>query len=498
MSEEVNTENQAEENKLVAERRAKLDKAREKGNAFPNSFRRTAYASELQKQYGEAEKQVLEEKGEVFSVAGRIMAMRGPFIVLQEVSGRIQAYVDKKKLPDELAADIKTWDIGDIIGVTGPLNKSGKGDLYIYIDSAELLTKSLRPLPDKHKGLVDTESRYRQRYVDLIVNEKSRNVFITRSKIIEAIRQFMIQRDFLEVETPMMQVIPGGAAAKPFETYHNALDLPMYLRIAPELYLKRLTVGGMERVFEINRNFRNEGLSTRHNPEFTMLEFYWAYADYRDLMGLTEDMFRYVANTVLGSTTITYQGQAFDLAQPFTRISVLDSILYYNPELSADNLTTLEAATTVAENLGIPLKDSYGLGKIQIEIFEKTVEDRLEHPTFITHYPAEVSPLARRSDDDPFVTDRFEFFVGGREVANGFSELNDAEDQAERFMAQVADKDAGDDEAMHYDADYITALEYGLPPTAGEGIGIDRLVMFLTDQSSIKDVLLFPHMRPQS
>jgi lysyl-tRNA synthetase class 2 len=497
MSKEVNTENQAEENKLVAERRAKLDKVREKGNAFPNSFRRTAYASELQQQYGETEKQILEEKGEVFSVAGRIMAMRGPFIVLQEMSGRIQAYVDKKKLSAELATDIKTWDIGDIIGVTGPLNKSGKGDLYIYITYAELLTKSLRPLPDKHKGLVDTESRYRQRYVDLIVNEQSRNVFITRSKIIEAIRQFMIQRDFLEVETPMMQVIPGGAAAKPFETYHNALDLPMYLRIAPELYLKRLTVGGMERVFEINRNFRNEGLSTRHNPEFTMLEFYWAYADYRDLMGLTEEMFRYVATTVLGSTTITYQGQVFDLAKPFSRISVFDSILHYNPDLSADDLTTLDSASRVANALGIPLKDSYGLGKIQIEIFEKTVEDRLEAPTFITHYPAEVSPLARRSDDNPFVTDRFEFFVGGREVANGFSELNDAEDQAQRFMAQVADKDAGDDEAMHYDADYITALEYGLPPTAGEGIGIDRLVMFLTDQSSIKDVLLFPHMRPQ-
>jgi lysyl-tRNA synthetase class 2 len=356
----------------------------------------------------------------------------------------------------------------------------------------------LRPLPDKHKGLVDTESRYRQRYVDLIVNEDSRNVFIMRSKIIEAIRQFMIKRDFLEVETPMMQVIPGGAAAKPFETYHNALDLPMYLRIAPELYLKRLTVGGMERVFEINRNFRNEGLSTRHNPEFTMLEFYWAYADYRDLMDLTEEMFRHVANSVLGSTTITYQEQEFDLAKPFDRISVFDSILHYNPKLKASDLDTLEAATKVAEDLGIPLKDSYGLGKVQIEIFEKTVEDQLEKPTFITQYPAEVSPLARRNDDDSFVTDRFEFFVGGREVANGFSELNDSEDQAERFMAQVADKDAGDDEAMHYDADYVTALEYGLPPTAGEGIGIDRLVMFLTDQSSIKDVLLFPHMRPQS
>ena len=390
---DYNVTSTEDDNKLVAERRAKLDNIRANGNAFPNSFRRTAFAADLQQQYGECEKAELEEKGEVFSIAGRIMAMRGPFIVVQDVSGRVQAYVDKKKLPEALAAAIKTWDIGDIIGATGALNKSGKGDLYIYIDTAELLTKALRPLPDKHKGLVDTESRYRQRYVDLIVNEESRDVFIKRSKIIEAIRQFMIAKDFLEVETPMMQVIPGGATAKPFETYHNALDLPMYLRIAPELYLKRLTVGGLERVFEINRNFRNEGLSTRHNPEFTMLEFYWAYADYNDLMDLTEEMFRHVTSTVMASTLVTYQGEEYDLGQPFLRISVFDSILHYNPEITADDINTLEAATKVAENLGIPLKDSYGLGKVQIEIFEKTVEDRLAQPTFITQYPAEVSPL---------------------------------------------------------------------------------------------------------
>ena len=488
-----------DENKLIAERRGKLAKIRENcpANGHPNKFDRKHYAADLQAQHGEKDKETLETETAEYSIAGRVMAKRGPFLVLQDMTGRIQAYAHKT-----VQKDIKerwgTLDIGDIIGVTGTMHMSGKGDLYVNMDKYELLTKSLRPLPEKFHGLSDVETKYRQRYVDLIINEDTRNTFKVRSKIVDGIRKFLTDRDFMEVETPMLQTIPGGASAKPFETFHNALDIQMYMRIAPELYLKRLTVGGMERVFEINRNFRNEGLSTRHNPEFTMLEFYWAYADYRDLMGLTEDMFRYVANTVLGSTTIIYQGQEFDLAQPFTRISVFDSILHYNPELTTDNLTTLAAATKVAENLGIPLKDSYGLGKIQIEIFEKTVEDRLEEPTFITHYPAEVSPLARRNDDDPFVTDRFEFFVGGREVANGFSELNDAEDQAERFMAQVADKDAGDDEAMHYDADYVTALEYGLPPTAGEGIGIDRLVMFLTDQSSIKDVLLFPHMRPQS
>lgn len=432
------------------------------------------------------------------------MAKRGPFLVLQDVAGRIQLYIDKSHAQAE---EIKSWDIGDIVGAAGPVHKSGKGDLYVLIETAQLLTKSLRPLPDKWHGLSDTEMRYRQRYVDLIVNDDVKRVFRTRSLVIEAIREYLTARHFLEVETPMMQVIPGGATAKPFVTHHNALDQRMYLRIAPELYLKRLVVGGFDKVFEINRNFRNEGLSTRHNPEFTMLEFYEAYADYRDLMDHTENMLRHVAHRALGSAQFcnTVRNEAgeiieqtdFDFDKPFTRLSVFHSILHFNPDIAAEQLSTLEGARAIAEKLGIPLKPSYGLGKVQIEIFEKTVEHRLIQPTFITEYPTEVSPLARRNDDNPFITDRFEFFVGGREIANGFSELNDAEDQAERFRKQVAEKDAGDEEAMHYDADYITALEYGLPPTAGEGIGIDRLVMLLTDSPSIRDVVLFPHMRPQ-
>ena len=498
----------AEENKLVAERRGKLAAKREQGQAFPNNFRRDAYANDLQQQYGELSKEELTEAAKVFAIGGRIMAKRGPFIVLQDMSGRIQMYVDKKRLPEALTAEIKTWDIGDIVGCKGELHKSGKGDLYIYADEAALLTKSLRPLPDKHHGLNDQETRYRQRYIDLIMSEDSRNVFKVRSKMISFMRNYFEQQDFVEAETPMMQTIPGGATARPFVTHHNALDMDMYLRIAPELYLKRLVVGGFERVFEINRNFRNEGLSTRHNPEFTMVEFYQAYADYNDLMNLTEDMLRKMAHSVLGTTTLTNtvrdaDGEVvsvseYDLSQPFQRLSVLESILHYNSDISASDLATVEAASALCERLDIPTKPSYGLGKLQIEIFEKMVETKLDQPTFITQYPTEVSPLARRSDDDPFVTDRFEFFVGGREIANGFSELNDPEDQAERFKAQVAEKDAGDDEAMHFDEDYITALEYGLPPTAGEGIGIDRLVMLFTDQPSIRDVLLFPHMRPQA
>ena len=497
-NETSNPEVAQDDNKLIAERRAKLAQRREQGNPFPNDFRRDSYAQDLQDQYGEEDKPALEEKALPVKVAGRIIRNRGAFIEIQDVSGRIQLYVNRKALAPEQLADIKTWDLGDIVGAFGTLQKSGKGDLFVDMQEPQLLTKALRPLPDKHHGLSDQEMRYRQRYVDLIVNDESRNTFRKRTQIVEAIRQFLIRHEFMEVETPMMQVIPGGASAKPFVTYHNALDLEMFLRIAPELYLKRLVVGGFERVFEINRNFRNEGLSTRHNPEFTMLEFYWAYADYEDLMNLTEAMLREVAADVLGSTQVHYQGKDYDLAQPFERISVFDSILHYNPEIKAEELADEAGARAIAKGLGIPMKDSWGLGKVQIEIFEKTVEDRLDAPTFITQYPAEVSPLSRRNDADPFVTDRFEFFVGGREVANGFSELNDAEDQAERFMAQVAEKDAGDDEAMHYDEDYVTALEYGLPPTAGEGIGIDRLVMFLTDSASIRDVLLFPHMRPET
>jgi len=482
-----------DENRLIAERRAKLDTLKEAGNAYPNKFRRDTYAQDLFEQYGEKTKEELAELAITVSIAGRVMLNRGAFGVVQDMTGRIQFYVNKAARPFA-----KSLDLGDIIGVTGILHKSGKGDLYVDLGEYQLLTKSLRPLPDKHKGLQDTEMRYRQRYVDLITNEESRRVFAIRSKMVAGIRNFLVERRFVEVETPMLQVIPGGATARPFITHHNALGRDMFLRIAPELYLKRLVVGGIERVFEINRSYRNEGLSTRHNPEFTMLEFYQAYADYNDLMDLTEELMRKLATDVLGSTTINYQGSEYDLSQPFTRISVFDSILAYNPDLSAADIDNEESARAVAKALHIPLKDGYGLGKVQIEIFEKTVEDKLDSPTFITEYPAEVSPLARRNDDNPFITDRFEFFVGGREVANGFSELNDSEDQAQRFKDQVAEMEAGDDEAMHYDDDYINALEYGLPPTAGQGIGIDRLVMFFADCDSIRDVILFPAMRPKA
>ena len=488
---------QHDENKLIAERRGKLAQIRDQRNPFPNDFRRTAMADHLQREYGASSKEELEQADRVYAVAGRLIRNRGAFLLIQDGADQIQLYVNRKGLDEEVLAEIKSWDLGDIIGASGPIHKSGKGDLYINMQQARLLTKALRPLPDKYHGLADQELRYRQRYVDLIVSPESREVFRTRSRIIEFIRNYMGSLDFMEVETPMMQVIPGGAAAKPFVTHHNALDMDMYLRIAPELYLKRLVVGGFERVFEINRSFRNEGLSTRHNPEFTMLEYYWAYADYEDAMNLTEDMLRKLTETVLGDTSVQYQGSTYDFSQPFRRISVFDSILHYNDDISAQQLSDDPAARLIAKNLGIEVKDSWGLGKVQIEIFEKTVEHLLDQPTFITAYPTEVSPLARRNNDDPFVTDRFEFFVGGRELANGFSELNDAEDQAERFLAQVAEKDAGDEEAMHYDHDYIRALEYGLPPTAGEGIGIDRLVMLFTDSSSIRDVLLFPHMRPE-
>ena len=491
-----------DENRLIAERREKLNALREAGNAFPNSFRRDSYAQDLQDKYGDYSKEALEAEKITVSIAGRVMLNRGSFGVVQDMSGRIQFYVNK-----EARAFAKELDLGDIIGVKGQLHKSGKGDLYVDLGEYQLLTKNLRPLPDKHKGLQDTEMRYRQRYVDLITNEQSRKVFEARVKIVAGIRKYLADRRFMEVETPMLQVIPGGASARPFITHHNALDRDMYLRIAPELYLKRLVVGGFERVFEINRNFRNEGLSTRHNPEFTMIEFYQAYADYHDLMDLTEDMLRTIAQEVMGTTTIVNtvrneEGEVletfeYDLEKPFTRISVFDSVLKYNPDIKAEALADMHAARQIAERMDIDVKDTWGLGKIQIEIFEKTVEHRLDQPTFITEYPAEVSPLARRNDANPFVTDRFEFFVGGRELANGFSELNDSEDQDERFRQQVAEKDAGDDEAMHYDGDYINALEYGLPPTAGEGIGIDRLVMLFTDSPSIRDVILFPAMRPR-
>jgi lysyl-tRNA synthetase class 2 len=500
MSEEKQVEVQ-DENRLIAERRAKLAALRENGVAFPNDFRRNVVAGELHAKYGEMGKEELEAEGVRVAVAGRMMSQRvmgkASFAQLKDMSGVIQLYVQKAAVSDEVYTQFKGWDMGDILGAEGTLFKTQKGELSVKVDTLRLLTKSLRPLPEKWHGLTDQETKYRQRYLDLIVNDVTRDTFRMRSQIVHYIRDFMVSREYLEVETPMMQAIPGGATAKPFTTFHNALDMELFLRIAPELYLKRLVVGGFERVFEINRNFRNEGLSTRHNPEFTMMEFYQAYADHNDLMDLTEELLRGLAQSVLGTTTVTYQGDSYDFGKPFTRMTVKESILHFNSDISEVQLDDIEQARAVAEKLGIPLKTGYGLGKVQIEIFEKTVEHLLKDPTFITAYPTEVSPLARRNDDDHFVTDRFEFFVGGREIANGFSELNDAEDQAERFRKQVEDKDAGDEEAMHFDADYIVALEHGLPPTAGEGIGIDRLVMLFTDAPSIRDVLLFPHMRSQ-
>ncbi|MBE0507772.1 MAG: lysine--tRNA ligase [Marinospirillum sp.] len=499
-SQEISTSSSLleDDNKLITERRGKLTARRAQGNAFPNTHRRDAYAGDLQRELGDKSKEELAELGRRAKVAGRIMRMRGPFIVIQDVSGQIQLYVDKKELEEAQRLDIKTWDLGDLVYAEGIVHLSGKGDLYVSIEQSQLLTKSLRPLPDKFHGLADQEMRYRQRYVDLIVNAESRQCFELRSRIISGIRRFMEDRRFMEVETPMLQVIPGGATARPFITHHNALDQDMYLRIAPELFLKRLVVGGFEKVFEINRNFRNEGLSTRHNPEFTMIEFYWAYADYNDLMDLTEALLKTLAEDVLGTTQVPYQGEVYEFGQPFQRLSMKEAVLKYGEGIQASDLESREAAAAVAERLKIKVKDIWGLGRIVTEIFEEVAEHQLRQPTFITEYPAEVSPLARRNDINPEVTDRFEFFIGGREIANGFSELNDAEDQRDRFLEQVAEKEAGDDEAMFYDADYIRALEYGLPPTAGEGIGIDRLVMIFTDSPSIRDVLLFPAMRPEA
>lgn len=500
MSDEI----QQDEQELIRQRRSKLNELRDSGSiAFPTDFRRDVVAGELHAEYGEKSKEELEAEPRRVKIAGRIMTRRimgkASFVHIQDMSGKIQLYVTRDALPEGFYNEqFKKWDIGDIIGAEGVLFVTQTGELSVKVDDIRLLTKALRPLPEKYHGIADQEIKYRQRYLDLIMSEETRNTFLIRSKIIAYIREFLIQRQFLEVETPMMQVIPGGATARPFMTHHNALDMQLYLRIAPELYLKRLVVGGFERVFEINRNFRNEGLSTRHNPEFTMLEFYQAYAEYHDLMDLTEAMLRGIAQEVVGQSVITYQGQQYDFGKPFERMTVVESILHFNPSINLKQLSSRENAEKVAADLKIPVKDSYGLGKIQIEIFEKTVESKLMNPTFITAYPVEVSPLARRNDTDPHITDRFEFFVGGREIANGFTELNDAEDQAARFQKQVEDKEAGDLEAMHFDADYITALEHGMPPTAGEGIGIDRLVMLFTDAPSIRDVLLFPHMRPKA
>jgi lysyl-tRNA synthetase class 2 len=490
-----------DENQQIQVRKEKLAALREQGVAYPNDFNRQHYAADLANLYGALTNQELEAKHIEVSIAGRIMTRRimgkASFVTMQDMSGKMQFYIARDILGETTYDSFKHWDIGDIVGAKGVLFKTKTGELSIKVNELKLLTKALRPLPDKFHGLADVETRYRQRYVDLIMNEDTRKIFSIRSKTVAAMRQFMIERNFMEVETPMMQVLAGGALAKPFTTFHNALDIPLYLRIAPELYLKRLVVGGLERVFEINRNFRNEGLSTRHNPEFTMLESYEAYADYQDTMNMLEAMLRFIAQQVLGSAKIMYQGAEYDLAKAFHRLTVLEAILKFSPNLTLADLNNLAKAKAIAQKLGIKLQDSYGLGKIQIEIFEKTAEHQLLEPTFIMEYPAEVSPLARRNDANPFITDRFELFIGGRELANGFSELNDPELQAEVFHQQVASKVGGDEEAMNYDEDYITALEHGLPPTAGLGVGIDRLVMLLTDSASIRDVILFPHMRPQ-
>ncbi|AEC16896.1 lysine--tRNA ligase [Gallibacterium anatis] len=483
-------------------RREKLATLRQKGNAFPNTFRRDSLAGDLHQQYENEDGEVLKEKAIPVSVAGRIMTRRkmgkASFITLQDMSGKIQLYVARDLLPEGVYEEIMAMlDLGDIVGAKGTLFKTKTNELTVRCTALELLTKALRPLPDKFHGLADQEMRYRQRYLDLISNEESRRTFIIRSKVIAGIREYFIGKGFIEVETPMLQVIPGGAAARPFITHHNALDIDMYLRIAPELYLKRLVVGGFERVFELNRNFRNEGVSVRHNPEFTMIEYYQAYADYHDLMDNTEELLRKLALDILGTTIVPYGEYEFDFGKPFERITMHDAVLKYGADkgIVKEDLYDFDRAKAVAEKLGIEIQKSWGLGSLVNAIFEEVAEHHLIQPTFLMAHPAEISPLARRNDENPEVTDRFELFIGGREIGNGFSELNDAEDQNERFNAQVAAKEAGDDEAMFKDEDFVVALEHGLPPTAGEGLGIDRLAMLFANAESIRDVILFPAMK---
>jgi len=491
-----------DENKLIAERREKLRALRAQGIAFPNDFAPDAFAGDLVTEFDGKTAEEVEAAARRVKVSGRMMSKRDTgklaFVHIQDMTGRIQLFVQINTVGEETYKPFKTWDIGDIVGAEGALMRTKTGELSVKVDKLRLLTKSLRPLPDKWHGMADVEQRYRQRYVDLIVTPESRRVFELRSKIVRHLRNFLDAKRFLEVETPMMHVIPGGATARPFVTHHNALDLDLYLRVAPELYLKRLTVGGFERVYEINRNFRNEGVSTRHNPEFTMLELYQAYATYNEIMDITEEMIRTAARDVVGRTALTWEGREIDVGPAFRRWKMEDAVLEHNPQIARADLRDRAKIAAHAQALGVHVKSGYGWGKIVLEIFEKTVEQTLIRPTFITTHPTEVSPLARANDHDPEVTDRFELFIGGKEIANGFSELNDPEDQAARFKAQVEAKDSGDDEAMHFDADYIRALEVGLPPTGGLGVGIDRLVMLLADVPSIRDVLLFPYMRPEA
>ncbi len=490
-----------EETQIITERRHKLAEIRKAGVAFPNDFERKHLAGELHAEFDEKTHDELEALQIHVAVAGRMMLKRvmgkASFATVQDMSGRIQLFISNNDTGEEAHNAFKHYDLGDILGAVGVLFKTKTGELSVRVSQVRLLTKALRPLPEKFHGLSDQEQKYRQRYLDLITNEDARKVFMTRTKIIQAIREFFIRHGYLEVETPMMHPIPGGAAAKPFITHHNALDMQMYLRIAPELYLKRLVVGGFEKVFEVNRNFRNEGLSTRHNPEFTMLEFYEAYRDYKYLMDFTESLFREVAQKVLGTTLISYQGKELDLGKPFQRLTMVQAIQKYHPQFTDAQLGDRDFLVNELQDLKAKYKPADGIGGLQLSLFEELAEAHLFEPTFIVDYPIEVSPLARSSDKNPEITERFELFIVGREIANGFSELNDAEDQAARFDAQVAAKEAGDEEAMFKDNDFVRALEYGLPPTAGEGIGIDRLVMLLTDSASIRDVILFPHMRPE-
>ena len=496
---------QLDENHLIAERRTKLAGLRTQGIAFPNDFTPEHRASSLHARFGEQDQATLASSAQPVSVAGRMMLKRvmgkASFATLQDSTGRIQIYLERSSLGEEIYDAFKHWDIGDIIAINGFIFKTNKGELSIHATQARVLAKSLRPLPDKFHGVSDQELRYRQRYVDLIMTEQTRDTFMARSKAISGIRQTMVEAGFLEVETPMLHGIPGGAAAKPFVTHHNALDMEMFLRIAPELYLKRLIVGGFERVFEINRNFRNEGVSPRHNPEFTMMEFYAAYTNYQWLMDFTEQIIRSAAIHACGSATLTYQGRELDLSKPFHRLTIVEAILRYEPDFTEAQLADIDFVKNQLKKRGVdvnaPNLAHVGLGALQLALFEETAESQLWHPTYIIDYPIEVSPLARESDTRPGITERYELFITGREIANGFSELNDPEDQAARFHAQVKAKDAGDEEAMFYDADYIRALEYGMPPTGGCGIGIDRLVMLLTDSPSIRDVILFPHLRKE-
>ncbi len=494
--------NKKEENRLIAERRNKLDAIRENRDAYPNDFRRDALAGQLHQTFDSYDDCALKKEDIKVAVAGRMMVKRvmgkASFIKLQDRSGQIQIRVERDSLKEGLYQKFRKWDVGDIIGTRGVLFRTQTGELTVKADEIFLLTKSLRPLPEKWHGLSDQELRYRQRYVDLIINDSCREVFHKRSKIVTYIRSFLDAADFLEVETPMLQTNPGGANARPFRSHHNALDMELFLRVAPELNLKRLIVGGFDRVYEINRNFRNEGVSTQHNPEFTMMEAYRAYADYTDWMDMTETMFHGIAESVCGAAIISYLDHSFDFSKKFNRMTIEEAIEKYNLDFDISKIRDVEYLNKYCHEIGLQVEKSYGAGKLQMEIFDATCESKLLEPTFVTHYPTEVSPLSRKNDNDPFVVDRFELFIAGREIANGFSELNDPEDQANRFRAQVENAEAGDDEAMSYDHDYIRALEYGMPPTAGIGIGIDRLVMLMTNSSSIRDVLLFPHMRPEN